>query len=257
MTRPSRGTRRRAIIAAAILLMSCADNSAPPPPDSATIARITITAQPSAPTFAPVTGWTTLGLGTSRDGRMYVPASYNPGTPTALLVLLHGAGSSSEFWQTDAMKTMADANNLVLLATDSRESTWDMPENGSYDADVAFLNAALLHVFARVNVAPTQIALAGFSDGASEAFGLGIANAALFRHIMAFSPGLLYVPISRGNPEIFVAHGTEDNTFLNTQNNIVPVLRSQGMTVTFVAFTGGHVLTQGVVNESVSWWLNP
>ena len=237
-------------------LSGCREKIAPFVPDSAMIAKLTITAQPSTPTIAHTVGWTSLGLATPRDGRLYVPASYSPTTPARLLVLLHGAGVSSAMFETVAFQAWADANGIVLLATDSRYTTWDIAVSGEYDEDVAFLNEALLHTFARVNVDPTMIAIAGFSDGASEAIGIGAANAGLFRRIIAFSPGMAVMPFRRGNPAVFVSAGDQDtNLFLNARDKIVPRLRANGMATLFLPFQGGHELPDGVVTEAFEWLL--
>ena len=50
---------------------------------------------------------------------------------------------------------------------------------------------ALVRVFATYPVDPTHLAISGFSDGASYALSLGLANADLFTHIVAFSPGFV------------------------------------------------------------------
>ena len=254
---PARALRASILAATLLATSGCREHITPFVPDSELIARMTITAQPSAPTMTPVVGWSELGLETSRDGRLYVPPSYTPGTPARLLVLLHGAGGSGQAWQSNTvLKTWADEHGIVILAPDSRFPTWDVIVTGEYDEDVAFLNRALLHTFARVAVDPTKIAIAGFSDGASEAIGIGVANAGLFRKIMAFSPGMAVTPFTRGNPAVFASAGDEDTSiFLRLRDVIVPNLRSNGMVVTFLPFQGGHVLPDGVIQEAMQWLL--
>jgi len=250
----------RALRACSVALMlgsaACRDHIDPFVPDPEMIAKLTITAQPGVPTLAPTLGWTSLGLETPRDGQLYVPASYHSATPARLLVLLHGAGGSSSTFATSAFTTWADNHGIVLLATDSRFPTWDVLVSGEYDEDVAFLNAALLHTFARVNIDPTLVAVGGFSDGASEAIGIGAANAGLFRRIIAFSPGLAFLPFRRGSPSVFVSAGDADTgIFLNARDQIVPLLRSNAMPVTFLPFQGGHTMPDGVITAAFAWLL--
>ena len=73
----------------------------------------------------------------------------------------------------------ADRAGVAVLAADSRGTTWDAIRGGFGD-DVAFLNRALEHVFGRLAVDPARVALGGFSDGASYAISLGLANGDLF-----------------------------------------------------------------------------
>ena len=56
------------------------------------------------------------------------------------------------------------------------------------------MDQAVHHVFERYSIDPGRIGLAGFSDGASYALSLGVANGDLFTHIMAFSPGFMRPP---------------------------------------------------------------
>ena len=257
MTRTVPARALRALgIAAALVLPGCSDKIDPFVPDSAMIARMTITAQPGSPTIAPTLGWSALALDAPRDGRMYVPASYDAAAPARLLVLLHGAGVSSAMFENATFQAWADANGLVLLAIDSRFPTWDLVVTGEYDEDVAFLNEALLHTFARINVDPARIAIGGFSDGASEAIGVGVANAGLFRKIIAFSPGMAVMPFRRGSPAVFVSAGDADTgLFLNARDNIVPTLRANGMATLFLPFQGGHSMPEGVIAEAFEWLL--
>ena len=73
----------------------------------------------------------------------------------------------------------------IVLAPDLRGRTWDMLLR-EYGPDVAHLDRALGIVFARYPTDPGRIAIGGFSDGASYALSLGIANGALFSDILAF-----------------------------------------------------------------------
>ena len=237
-------------------IMGCGFEPAGPiPPDEETIAKLTITAQPGEPTLAHTVGYSQLGLATPRDGFMYVPASYQPDVAAPLLVLLHGPGADRTQWSTAQIEAAANERGMVILAIDSRFQTWDVAAIGRYDHDVAFLNSALAHVFQRVRVDSLRIAIGGFSDGAAEALGIGVANAKLFRKIIAFSPSRLYLPFARGFPKIFVSHGTQDTVipYSNTENVIVPTLRANGMEVSFFPFTGDHELTQDILSTALSW----
>ena len=121
--------------------------------------------------------------------------------------------------------------------------------------DVEFLRRALAFTFDRVNVDPARITIGGFSDGAAEAIGLGLANAHLFTNIIAFSPGVLETPFKRGEPRTFLSHGRQDPVapFSYTENWIVPKLRQNGVSVTFHEFDGEHVMPPDVQAAAFEW----
>lgn len=245
-----------AFVAVLTLLAACrSDDLGPEVPDPETIAKLTITQVPSTPTQSIAAGYTSLNLEATRDGYLYVPTSYNPDIATTLLVLLHGAGTSSEQWRTADIELLAESYGVVILAIDSRNATWDIVTAGEYDVDVQFLRRALAFTFDRVLVDPERVAIGGFSDGAAEAMGIGIANAHLFKHVIAFSPGLLETPFKRGDIRIFVSHGHQDSVapFSYTRDWIVPKLRLNGMTVAFVEFEGDHVMPDDIQSSAFAW----
>ena len=256
MTVSAKAMSRLACALALGLVAGCkGDPAGPEPPDEETIAKLTITAQPGTPTLAIAEGYTTLGLATPRDGYIYVPTNYDPAEPSRLLVLLHGAGGNRAQWMTPEIEAFAEARSVVILSVESRYETWDSAFLGRYDVDPAFLNDALGWTFERVNVDPALIAIGGFSDGASEALGIGIANALLFRKIIAFSPSVYLVPFGRGTPDIFVAHGTQDDVvpFSFSRDRVVPRLRNNGMDVTFYIFEGNHSMPSFVQTAAFEW----
>lgn len=183
---------------------------------------------------------------------LHVPAAGVPG-PAPLVVVLHGAGGDAERGL-GMLRSLADERGLVLLAPSSRGRTWDAVTDG-FGPDVAVVDRALTAVFAAVRVDAERIAVAGFSDGASYALGLGLANGRLFRRVVAFSPG--FVPPARrtGRPPVFVSHGTADDVLPidRTSREVVPALRADGYDVTYLEFDGDHGVPPEVAREAVDW----
>src|SRR5918997_1310676 len=125
------------------------------------------------------------------EGYLYLPAGYRGETPTPLVLLLHGAGEDARDGLAQ-LRGQADEAGIVLLASSSRGPTWDsILARGRYGQDAAAIDRALGHAFSRCKVDPERVALAGYSDGASYALSLGLANGDLFSHVLAFSPGFL------------------------------------------------------------------
>jgi phospholipase/carboxylesterase len=214
-----------------------------------------LSARPGEPTGTATIGLTTLDLGGLRDGYLWVPVGYAPDQPAPLVVGLHGAGQSSELWNT--YRERADTHGFVLLTPDSRSGTWDLV-NGAFGPDVAFIDQALAFTFDRCRIDPAHIALAGFSDGASYALSLGVSNGDLFSHLIAYSPGFLSPtdPIV-GRPPVFVSHGTADPIlpFSGTRDEIVPRFQDAGYTVSFHPFDGGHTVPADVSEAALDWFL--
>ncbi|MEX2177602.1 MAG: PHB depolymerase family esterase [Gemmatimonadaceae bacterium] len=220
----------------------------------------TLHSRPRWPTIPVAHGYTSLGIGKQligRDAVLYVPPAYDPAEPAPLLVLLHGGGGRASGWSSPALQEIVDPLGVVVLAPDSRSySTWDLLEDGDYGRDVAFIDDALDWTFRRCRVDPARICIGGFSDGASEALGLGVVNGDLFHWIMGFSPGMLHAAHQRGLPRAFISHGTQDEVlpFAETRDFIVPAMRDAGLTVNFVPFDGGHELTVEIASQAMSWF---
>jgi phospholipase/carboxylesterase len=208
-----------------------------------------------APGGAPV-GLRPLGLAAERDGYLYVPPDYRPDSPGPLVLLLHGAGEDAR----DGLALLrgeADEAGLMLLALTSRDYTWDMISlRGRFGPDVAAIDRALEETFSRYAVDPSRVAVGGYSDGASYALSLGLANGNLFTHVMAFSPGFLAPTGQVGSPRIFVSHGTRDGwlPIESCSRRIVPRLKGAGYEVSYREFDGPHVVPPGIGREAARWF---
>jgi phospholipase/carboxylesterase len=209
--------------------------------------------RPSAPTSTITPGLRQLGLGAARDGLLYVPTGYKADTPAPMALLFHGAGQASNEL-VDPMKSLADTTGLVLVAPDSRGATWDAIRTG-FGPDTTFIEAALTSVFGRVNIDPTRVHAAGFSDGASYSLSLGLINGDFFTRVAAFSPGLIIAPTTVGKPKVFVTHGRQDSILPidAASRRLVPSLRDAGYDVEYHEFDGGHGITPDLLRIATEW----
>src|SRR5205823_3939945 len=125
-----------------------------------------------------------------RETLLYIPEQHQG----AFVLLLHGAGG-----QPDRIlrrfASQADEFAVAMLATKSDGPTWD-GIRGVLGTDFLFLREALRAAFSSCAVDSAHLAISGFSDGASYALSLGVANGDLFSHVMAFSPGFV-IPLHR------------------------------------------------------------
>src|SRR5918994_7680302 len=116
----------------------------------------------------------------SAEGYLYVPAGYRTKDPAPLVLLLHGAGEDARDGLAQ-LRGQADEAGIVLLACSSRGPTWDLILNrGHYGPDIAAIDLALGDAFSRCAIDPKRVGVGGYSDGASYALALGLANGNLF-----------------------------------------------------------------------------
>ena len=252
-------TRREFVQAAASAtaagLLGCSPNGQPRVAHDE-LAYATLRSRSRKPTGKVSRGVQPLRLGTGRDGFLYVPPSYSPEKATPLVVLLHGAGRHSSDWSSPRFAGLFDDPPIIVIAPDSRKSTWDVL-HGGYGPDVRFIDESLDLVFGMCNVDPAHIALGGFSDGASYALSLGLANGDLFNALIAFSPGFNEPATKRGKPRIFVAHGRQDQVLAidATSRPIVRALRADGYEVEYEEFEGRHTVTADEVVRAMRWFV--
>src|SRR5215216_2164125 len=213
-------------------------------------------ARPGQPTETVSPGLHPLGLDRDRDALLYVPAGYQPDQPAPFALSLHGAGGD-ETSGLYPLRDLADEAGLILLSPASRQPTWDVIRGG-YGPDVAFIDRALAAAFARCAVDPELLAVAGFSDGASYALSLGITNGDLFPSVMAFSPGFMAPADQRGEPRIFISHGSKDQVLAidRTSRRIVPQLARAGYDVEYYEFDGPHTVPPEIARQALDWFVS-
>jgi len=168
-------------------------------------------------------------------------------------VFFHGAGGVASR-SLDAVHAAATAYGVLVLLPTSAAPTWDLLA-GRLGPDVRALDAAMAAAFGAHQV--SSVAFAGFSDGASYALSLGIANGDLGEAVLAFSPGFLAPPLQIGTPRVWVSHGTADTVLPVDRcgRRVIRQLEGAGYDVHYEEFAGGHVMTPELVDSAFSWWL--
>jgi predicted esterase len=207
------------------------------------------------------------------DGAVaYIPASRGSGS-RPLIVLLHGAGGRAGTFL-DRFTGLADRERIILLAVQSRGATWDLAamrdaRSGGplaikvqarlrFGPDVERVDAALANLFSRAAVDPRRIVLMGFSDGASYALSLGLANPQLFSAIIALSPGFVVVPAQLSPAQrIFIAHGKSDSVlpFSVAEHDIFGLLIGNRLKPRFRPFAGDHRIDEAALAEGIAYAL--
>jgi phospholipase/carboxylesterase len=197
-----------------------------------------------------------------RTGLLYVPPSYRANEPLPLLVLLHrAAGTCSEWFSAGPngayglYAAHADQDRFIILAPEAPGQTWGSGGPKRFGTDHVAINHALEAAFARCAIDRHRLAIGGFSDGASYALSLGLANGDLFGSIIAFSPGYIVRAPGRNKPLLFIAHGGADPVLpAGTSSRIfVASLRKNGYTIDFREFGGGHNVPPAVAEQAMAW----
>lgn len=212
--------------------------------------------QPTAPRQTLPPKLHPLGLRQQRDGFLYIPA-HGLRHPAPLMLMLHGAGGDARQGLA-MMRQLSDEFGVILLSVDSCHTTWDVIQS-NYGPDIAFINRALEYTFDHCEIAPAQLAICGFSDGASYALSVGLTNGNLFSHTIAFSPGFIAARKFAGYPQIFVSHGIHDRVLPidRCSRAIVPRLKQERYSVLYQEFDGGHIVPPGITREAIAWFLQP
>lgn len=212
-----------------------------------------LSARPGTPTETIAPGEHPLGFGNDRDGILYVSARYVATTPAPLVMMLHGATGSAR-GALRPFRELADDAGLVLLAPESRGTTWDAIR-GDYGPDIAFIDRALSWTFQRVAIDPARLTIEGFSDGATYAIGVGLTNGDLFQRVIAFSPGFILPTDAHAKPRVFISHGTRDQILPIDQcsRRIVPQLERAKYSVEYREFDGPHAVPPEIAKDALAW----
>lgn len=223
------------------------------PVESADPARLAARPGATVPGTRTRTGVRALGVATTRDPIVFIPESVAADQPVPLLVALHGAGGDAQ-GGLSIIRSTAEQFGIVILAPASRGPTWDAIRDG-YGPDTEVIDRALEEIFSFVHVDPQRIGVTGFSDGASYALGLGLANGDLFGKVLAFSPGFVPQGPASGKPAIFISHGTQDEVLPidATSRRVVPALKRRGYEVAYREFDGPHTVPPAVAVEAGLW----
>ncbi|MEO7366043.1 MAG: hypothetical protein ABIW03_06965 [Sphingomicrobium sp.] len=244
-----------------------AAGAAPVSPAKAPVGRA-LTARPGAAVDTLPPGITKIADGAI----LYRPPTLVRGTHP-LIVLLHGADQGADEL-ISLFRREADQRGLILLAPKSAGGTWDLalsaarfhgrpPKNGEmpeFGPDVARIDAALSTAFQRTAIDPRLVILAGFSDGASYALSLGLANSELVHGILAFAPGMMIAPGQVSlTQRLFIAHGGTDRAIpiKVSRDGLAPALAAAGMKVQFREFYGGHEVNRKALDEGLTFVLQP
>lgn len=131
----------------------------------------------------------------------------------------------------------------MIFAPKSEGRTWDVIRQG-YGPDFRAIDAGLASLFAQYPIDRANVAIGGFSDGASYALTLGLLNGDLFKTILAFSPGFTLATHIVDHPKVYISHGRNDQVlpYERCGAALARMLANAGLDVCFDPFDGGHAV---------------
>jgi phospholipase/carboxylesterase len=231
---------------------------ASPQARSKTTSAAHLNARPELRSRNGTAGLQNLRVGEKPGALLYAPESAVRESAAPLAVMLHGAGGTAEHGL-ELLKRYAEGAKLILLAPQSRKSSWDIISDGQYGPDVRAIDDCLQQVFSQYSIDAARVALGGFSDGASYALSLGLSNGQLFRYLLAFSPGFMAAASIEGQPNVFISHGTHDEVLpiQACSRRLVPILQSRRVPVEYREFEGPHCVPEQMKREALKLFLGP
>jgi len=168
-----------------------------------------------------VTGSITYG-GISRDYRLYVPATYNAGTPVPLVFNLHGYGSNNqqqEFY--GDFRPIADTANFIIAHPNGTQDGggsrfWNTFGSGSPVDDLGFITALLGQISSQYSIDADRVYSTGMSNGGFMSHDLACFRSERFAAIASVT-GTMIAPrlsncASTHPMPVMQIHGTADAT---------------------------------------------
>jgi len=152
--------------------------------------------------------------GLDRSYVLHVPPGYDGNVPTALVLNLHGFGSSgAQQAAYSRFPALADDENFIVVSPDGSGTPrqWNIRRDRNLPDDAAFIGALLDALEGELCIDRGRVFVAGMSNGAAFAQQLGCAMPGRFAAVAAVT-ALVY-PLACGTdlPVAIIAfHGTED-----------------------------------------------
>jgi polyhydroxybutyrate depolymerase len=156
--------------------------------------------------------------GLVRPWRAHVPPGYDPASPTAMILNLHGLGSNgAQEALFSNMNATADARGFVVVYPDGYENSWNAgaccdPAAADGIDDVGFLVALVDEVAARLCIDRERVYAAGMSNGGFMTYRLACEAADVFAGFAPVAGGLAVTGCTPSRPVPLIAyHGLDDS----------------------------------------------
>lgn len=187
--------------------------------------------------------------GHTRTSELHIPSSYNPSTPTPLVIGYHGGFGEGENQENlTHMATTAEREGFIVAYPDginrhwndgrSKASSWSTTAD-----DVQFTKDLIASISARLNIDKKRIYATGISNGGMMAYRVACEMTQTFAAI---------APVSSAMP-------IEQKTLCHPTGSI-PVLMIQGTGDPLIPFSGGQMafkVGEAIpARETITYWIN-
>jgi polyhydroxybutyrate depolymerase len=174
-------------------------------------------------------------LGGDRPVEPYVPASYRPGTPAPLIILLHGFGASGLLQElVFRLREVSDDRGFLYLMPDGTldqddRRFWNATDAccnlyGSEVDDVAYLRGLIDEAKERFSVDPKRVYLVGHSNGGYMAHRMACDEAGVIAAVASLA-GSTWLDPAKCKPSepvsVLQIHGTEDTAVLYEGESVI------------------------------------
>lgn len=202
------------------------------------------------------------------------PDNYDPARTYPLLFLLHGYGANMydlvsvapSIDRESYVYVFPNAPIPVLVGEGMVGYSWRPPRDDGGPEEAKRAQAEQVdsrlweffdEVTERYGPGPGNVLLAGFSQGGSMSYNLGLLRSDLFAGIAALSTGISNtddlrdrLPQRRDQP-VFIAHGLQDNPERARRSH--DFLVEQGYSPEYHEYDIGHQITDAVVHDLSAW----
>lgn len=189
----------------------------------------------------------TVGIGgETRTYAVYLPSSYDPGTPNTLVLALHplnAARWNARSWR-DLLTPFAEAAGTILVCPDGGPDGHILSE----EVDTLLATALLDSVAVWFNVDEARIYAMGFSVGALATYVYGLSNPSRFGGYLTIGAAVNrtteigpLLPNADGKP-FYIVHGAGDSPNVRF-HPVVEALRQNGAVLESLLMSGvGHTI---------------
>lgn len=196
-------------------------------------------------------------MGAQRQISCYVPVNYDPATPVALMIGLHGLGDNSISYRNAAINILGFAANLpntILICPDGGS---DLQKDFYTPAgDEAVIQECIQYARTHYNIDTTAIILQGFSLGGRSALRYGLQHTGIFKGLLLNTPAIqgvkeavagytsggLYNYDNAPATPVYITHGTTDLLYTAPIDSMSEQLIRHNGKVKLVRFAGGHTV---------------
>ncbi len=134
--------------------------------------------------------------GETRWFAIYIPQSYQHGTPAPLVLNFHGAGSNyQEQAIISGMDALAEADGFIIVypqADNGGQKTWQLAIDSSGSADIEFTQAIIAHMKNKLTIDNARIYATGLSNGGGFVDNIGCYLADTFAAIAPVAGAYVY-----------------------------------------------------------------